>query len=375
MYGKTLKQISFVLAVAVMASPAWAMNSRFATGYLYDDNLYKQEKKVADSIMVFKAMFSQKFSPKRHRTRFSYFYDTNKHVSRTSEDFDTHKLDLTYSSALDRPFVLGSNLQYLISKNPRGDTATLSQDLSAPDTWNSKIGSLSLSYRYQEAMKVIFKFSQIYKNHDLASSKYKDLSTSTYKFNNYYYYSGKTIFNFGVRRKLSVFSNKSFGETIDDQYFAGMRWKHSGKTTGTLRLGWTSIQSIANNSINHDFLAIYGRFNWKRTSYSQIQLEMARKSLENFTTAHNYYLNNYFTASWQQNIGYKLFTSLKGSVSLNQYGNGNNEAIWSISPSVVYRVTRHFDITSKLIYRTKKSTYEYLNYDNFMGNISLTMKY
>ena len=126
---------------------------------------------------------------------------------------------------------------------------------------------------------------------------------------------------------------------------------------------------------NSGFLEIHGNLLWKRKSYSQLQVSMTRMTLESFTVGQNYYITNKLGIIWLHKFGYKLAAYLTSFMYANQYNNGESEYIWSVSPYVVYRLTNHFNITSRLVYMKKKSTDAVLNFDNFMGNISLIMKY
>ena len=375
MYLRRCARFAFFCMFAMIANNVFALSAGLSSQYKYDSNLYKTaSNKVSDSIMNMKFNAGQSVMPGEHSFSANYELLVKRHITRVSEDAVFNNFALGYQSNPKRFFVVKAKSNYTTGVNERGELDTNTVDLSAPDTWKSTKSDVRAEYLMLENLKLTGIFTQQSRKYDLNSSKLKDAKISAFSLKSQYAYSGRTSFLSEVKLSNNQFPYTPDNNSYSTNFIGGIQWKNTGKLISYFNAGWTIAKVPNNPSADTNGLLINASINWIRKSYSRVTFGFGRSITDKVQANNLTYVNNWFDVSLVQSLSHQVLMSIKGKMIFNQPQLGNDEVIYSMSPSITVTPKKWFYIKTLLQYSQKKSTNSGLNYSGTEASLALGIR-
>lgn len=193
-------------------------------------------------------------------------------------------------------------------------------------------------------------------------------------------YSSKTHFIVGARVGEVSYAEQASAANRDSdllQYFAGVRWLATAKTSGEIRLGRISREITSSGREQNDF-AWQALVDWKPKTYSSFRLATDVSYDESVFSQASYIRNRALTLSWKHKWATRwssnVFTRYRESSYVGLPG-GRVDDVYQLGGSLTYDIGNKATLSPRIDYAKKDSTVTAVDYTRWDFGLQLEVSF
>lgn len=336
---KLLRDVSTVLLTAqlVVASYAYAddeFTPRLGITTLSDSNLFNAPEDQTDtSVLIVAPGFNYGLNGRKATVALDYELIAGRHGQSEDDDYNDHVLDLLTGLQLNRRNHLAFNAGYTVGHDEREFSDGDFSRSQEPDLYHTTSTGIKYTLGRKKSKGRIelgleFK-SKDYKKDEVAK---ENRSKDTLLFSPEFFWRATPRSNgfVGIEYEIFDYKNdpKQAANTLDTQdseriqAYGGYLWDITRKTSGELRLGYTSRNFDDVDRADFSGLSWQGSAYWTYSAGTSFELGSVREDAESEGFDASYIKRIAATAQWKQLWSETLNSQVKISYSSDDYVDG-----------------------------------------------------
>jgi hypothetical protein len=187
------------------------------------------------------------------------------------------------------------------------------------DKYNSNLFYALLSYDTGSKVRLRFDYSHFLLSYDAERNALRDRVDNSFSTYLFYKLRPKTSLFFEYAFKDIGYSNDTSLNSKEHNFFLGVEWKITAKSTGSVKAGY-SLRNFADSGTNNKTFVFEGKMDHKFTPKTSLTLTASRKTDETNIPSTFFVLTNEFGLNYQQMLTSKITGSLTLGYTNESYG-------------------------------------------------------
>ena len=344
-------------------------------GIGHDDNLTLTNANEIDSgFALIGPVFSLIGEGDKARAEFTYEGEYVDYWDSSADNYDDHRLFHATDLVFTDRWRAGFNLEYLSKHDGRGST-----DLAVsnePDEWESYGASAKVRYGADSAKgriegEVSYVDKEYTNNRAVTVTQDKDDTKGRGTF--FWRVGGRTD---AILEAIVTDIDYTLATSLQDNtvttYNAGVQWEATGKTTGSVRLGYTEKDFDSNLVPDYDTFSWDIEVDWNPKTYSTVKLVTSR-TIEDSTGVGSSIDKATYGAAWKHNWRDRFSTTLQGGYEDLDYNSSpRQDDYYLMGLRGDYEMRRWLNIGLSWQYRDNDSNLDANDYEQNLFLLELT---
>jgi len=286
-----------VMALGFCGSAAWAEAGAIPVGNMllvpsvtlsesHNDNIFMQEAKNAirkSWITEINPSFVLNAEDGAKQYELGYSLSSKTFQQSHADDVVNHFINFNADLGLSRKLTVDFNIDYNLTHDPRGSTFTggVAGPVAEPDAYHETIVGGSVDYGSNAHMIVSGEYTNKRYTNNRARTITRDMDTAKVGAEFDYDITGKTAAVLEARyKKLDYKDVASLLDGNEQNYYIGLNWDATAKTTGRVRVGYVKKNFIKAANTGLGFFGWEASVEWLPMSYSSWTLNTSLLPVE-----------------------------------------------------------------------------------------------
>ena len=340
----------------------------------------KPQLDISTSTFTPGGLVQSRFRPetfRRYQTYLLYSAGFNRYADFSDQNITTHKLEGLFEYNFTGGLSIDLFDQFHRSHLPRA--TFISNEL---DKYKTNLFDVTLSFNVTEKLALRADYTNYIVDYDAARNNAFDRTDNSL--------SGYIFFKFMPKTSAFVeyefididYDRRIFSDSIEHRFFGGIRWDITGKSTGTVKAGY-STKGFDDPTIGDNSEFVFEvQADHRFTPKTSLSLFASRRDSESILTSSDYALTHNVGASYVQKLTYRITGRLNFSYTSNKYigaltfGGETKERKdneYRAAPSLEYRFRNWLRFGVEYIYTKRDSNFPGFDYTNHAGMLTVTL--
>ncbi len=240
------------------------------------------------------------------------------------------------------------------------------------DKYNSNVIYALLAYDTGNRLKFRFDYSHFLVSYDAQRNASRDRADDTFSTYLYYKLQPKTSLFLEYSFADSGFANDSTLDSKTHDFFAGVEWKITAKSTGSVKAGY-SLRNSADSAGNSRNFVFEGQLDHKFTPKTSLTVTASRRIDATDIPSTFYVLTNEFNLQYQQMLTSKITGSLALGYTRESYGADltfgaltakKKDNLYTFSPGFQYAFRRWLTSGISYVHTIRDSNFSDFSYSS-----------
>jgi len=252
----------------------------------HDSNITRAERNpISSYIGIFKPVLDITGGNEINFLNFNYTFERGVYTSSRNDSYTDNFVKLTKHNEPSSRAMFEVTATYSKSHDARGTTYTgIVTGFDTPDKWHETAAKAKFSYGSKKATgRIVLDGGYAVKRYDnhRTLTVARDMNTSDV--GAIFYYGAAERLSALVEGRLETFNYTLPGSQLDSNQitlYTGLAWEATGKTTGTVKVGWQGKKMKLNSVPSGSYLSWDVSIKWEPLTYSTWMLKSGFRSIE-----------------------------------------------------------------------------------------------
>lgn len=252
----------------------------------HDSNITRAETNpISSYIGIFKPVLDITAGTEINFLNFNYAFERGEYTSSKNDSYTDHFIKLTKHNEPSSRTMYEVTAKYSKSHDARGTTFSgIVTGFDSPDKWHETAARAKFSYGSKKATgRIVLDggyAAKRYDNHRTLTAA-RDMDNS--EIGAIFYYGAGERLSALVEARYETFDYKLTGSLLNSKeitLYTGFAWEATGKTTGTIKVGWQGKNMKLNSVPSASYLSWDASIKWEPLTYSTWMLKTGFRSEE-----------------------------------------------------------------------------------------------